>query len=104
MEIRAYGTLCLSDVGNLRPKEIGTVDISKCVSLSERTHLLNIVIPQYLFYESSHGFKIFSVLEVAPADTRENSNTGEKGWETKENHAAPCYHGCFLGYKENQPP
>jgi len=45
VEIRADGTLCLSDVGNLRPKEVGIVDISKYVSLSERMHLLNIVIP-----------------------------------------------------------
>lgn len=32
------------------------------------------------------------------------NNTGEKGWATRENKGAPCYHGHFLGYKENQSP
>lgn len=45
VEIGADGTLCLSDVGNLRPKEIGIVDNSKCVSLRERMHLPTIVLP-----------------------------------------------------------
>lgn len=103
---QADGTLCLSDVGNLRPKEIGIVDISKRVSLSggctswllsfHSISFMNLLMDQNIF--------LFPCPWSSPQLWEKMNNTGEKGWETRENQAAPCYHGCFLGYKEKQPP
>jgi len=39
---------------------------------------------------------------VAHSFEKKMNNTGEKVWEKRKNQDAPCYHGCFLGYKDSR--